>query len=408
MNLPLANLRVLDLSRILAGPWATQLLADLGAEIIKVERPGVGDDSRIFGPVFIKDEAGKPTDESAFYLCTNRNKKSITVDIGSPQGQDIIRRLAAKCDVVVENFKVGTLGRYGLDAESLKAIYPGLVYCSLTGFGQSGPYAERAGYDPIFQAMSGLMSVTGDSDGPPMKVGPSIVDIITGLYACVAILSAVYRRDAGSGKGAKGASIDLALLDCAIASMSHMAMSYLVSGEIPERRGTMGNGGTPSTTLRCADGHAYIVVGNDSQFARFCEAIGRSDLAAVEQYRKNADRLANRAELLPIIEAEAARMTVAEFTGALNSHGVPAAPIYDMKQVFDDPQVRQRDMKISVDHNEKGEQLWLVGNPIKMSNASSEHFRAPPRLGQHTEEIMVDLLGMDKATIARLQADEVI
>lgn len=404
----LGGLRVLDLSRILAGPFAAQLLGDLGAEVIKIERPGRGDDGRAFGPPFLKDPEGNDLPEATFYLSANRNKKSVTVDISTPQGQDIVRRLAATCDVLVENYKVGTLARYGLDEASIKAINPRIVYLSITGFGQDGPYASMPGYDAVFQGMGGLMSVTGEADdmpgGGPMKVGPSIVDIISGLYACIGVLGALYYRDA---RGGSGQHLDMALLDCVVASLSHYAQQYLVTGQVPPRRGTQGNGGVPSQMLRCADGGIMITAGNNEQYQRFCEAIGHPELATDERFVTNGARVKNRTELGVLLEEIVSRWKMADLLAALRAVDVPAGPINDLAQVFADPQIQHRGMSVSAPHPRAGK-VRMVANPIRYSETPITRYVSPPGLGEHTREVLSDLLGMDTPAIDTLGHQGVI
>jgi crotonobetainyl-CoA:carnitine CoA-transferase CaiB-like acyl-CoA transferase len=404
----LSGKRVLDLSRILAGPWTGQMLADLGAEVIKIERPGQGDEGRTFGPVFLKDRDGKDTCESCMYLSANRNKRSVTVDLSKPEGQHIVRELAAMSDVVLENYRVGTLAKYGLDYAALSALNPKLVYCSITGFGQTGPYRDRPGYDAIFQAIGGLMSVTGEADnlpgGGPMKVGPSIIDVVTALFSSVAVVSALYHRDA---KGGNGQHIDMALLDSGIAVLTHAAMHYLVSGEAPRRRGTQGNGGMPTRMFSCSDGRIMISVGNNDQFARLCAALGLPALEQDKRFDSNAMRVQNRAALVPILESAFAAWKIADIVAALDVASVPAGPVNDMPQVFADPQVKARGMQIDVPHP-LSNLLSLVANPIRFSETKLDRYDPPPLLGQHTEEVLSGLLGMAQDGIARLRATKII
>jgi len=414
-RLPLSGIRVLDLSRVLAGPAAAQMLGDLGAEVIKVERAGAGDDSRKMGPPFLKDTEGRDTRESPILLGTNRNKKSITLDLAKPEGQAIVRRLAAMSDVVVENFKVGDLKRYGLDHESLRALNPRLVYCSVTGFGQSGPYAPRPGYDSIFQAMGGLMSVTGypdDEGGAPVKTGPSIADFIAGQFAAIGVIAALYERDgrhaqggeAGSGRGQQ---VDIALLDSVIASLTHYTAQYLATGIVPVRRGTQGNGGLPSQMFPCADGAVMVVCGNDEQYRRFCGVLGRPELADDPRFVTNSQRVENRKALTETFDAVTRRWKQQDMLAAMESAGVPAGPIYDLKQVFDDPQVQHRGMAVEVPHPLSGT-VKLAANPIKFSETPITRYTAPPILGQHTREVLKELLGMDDAELDRLGGAGVI
>jgi crotonobetainyl-CoA:carnitine CoA-transferase CaiB-like acyl-CoA transferase len=398
----LSGVRVLDLSRVLAAPLAAQMLGDLGADVIKVERPGAGDEAREYGPPFLKDRDGEPTRDAAFYLSANRNKRSITVDLAKPEGQKIIRALARKADVVIENFKTGTLAKYGLDYESLKQVNPGLVYCSVTGFGQTGPLAQKPGYDGVFQAMSGLMSATGHPDGAPgggpLKIGISMVDILTSHYATSAILAALYHRDVHS---AAGQYIDMALLDCGLASLSHYAMNYLVSGVLPPRRGNGGFGGVPSQSFRCADRDIFLVAGNDAQFARFCGAIERADLCTDPRFASTRARIENRDELLGILEAEMVRRPAAEWLDHLDAADVPASPVNNLPDALAHPQVQHRNMLQTVDHPVAGD-LQLLRNPIKLSETPIGEASAPPIVGQHTTEILQSL-GFDEAKISALR-----
>ncbi|TLX70634.1 CoA transferase [Pseudomonas nicosulfuronedens] len=407
---PLSNIRVLDMSRILAGPWAAQMLADLGAEVIKVERPGKGDDSRQFGPPFLKDAEGRNTRESSFYISTNRNKKSITCDIAKAEGQALIRSLVAQCDVLLENYKVGDLQRYGLDYASLREVNPRLVYCSLTGFGQTGPYSPRPGYDSIFQAMGGLMSITGLPDdvpgGGPMKTGPSLADILAGQYAAYAIQAALYARDVN---GAPGQHIDVALLDALIASTSHYASQYLVSGDVPVRRGTEGNGGMPSRMFQCADGGIMIVAGNNEQYARFCAVLGHPELATDERFAEIALRVVNRRALGEVFEPLVASWKLHDLLEALDAAGVPAGPINDMQQVFADPHVQARGMCVESSHPLAADgKVRLVANPVKFSATPISDYKAPPVQGEHTEGVLGELLGMDASAVQALRERGVV
>ena len=406
-SLPLANIKVLDLSRILAGPWAAQYLADLGAEVIKVERAGKGDDARYYGPPYVKDEQGNATSENFFHLSCNRGKKSVTVDMTKPAGQEIIRKLAARSDVLVENFKVGDLARYGLDYETLHELNPKLVYCSITGFGQTGPYRKRPGYDAVFQGMSGLMSVTGYPDdmpgGGPMKVGPSIVDIITGLNAVAGIVSALYHRDCNGGQGQH---VDLALFDSAVAALSHYVQIYLTSGVPPGRRGTQGNGGVPSQMFRCAEGALMLTAGNDEQYRRLCEAIGRPDMATDPRFSDGRTRIANRDALSAELEAVFATRPAKDWLPKLEAAGVPSGPIYNFKEVFDDPQIKARGMEAQVKHP-YASTVSLVANPIHFSDTPMTGYGAPPLLGEHTEEVLEEL-GYDHAAREKLKNERAI
>src|SRR4051794_28703815 len=406
-GLPLSGIKILDLTRVLAGPLSSQMLADLGAEVIKIERPGGGDDARAFGPPYLVDPEGEENNNNSFYLCANRNKKSVTVDLAKPEGQQIIRELAKSCDIMMENFKVGDLKRYKLDYESIRAVNPGIIYCSVTGFGQTGPYAPRAGYDAIFQAMGGLMSVTGHMDGQPvagpMKVGPSIVDYMTGMNTSIGILAALYHR---KPKGGAGQHIDVCLLDTVIASLSHYAQIYLVGGEIPPRRGTWGNGGMPAGVFRCTDGELMLVVGNDAQFARTCGVLGRSDLATDPKFIKNNDRVVNGKEIMAIYAGLFLKNSVAHWLDELEKAGVPCGPVNDFAHVFADPHVRSRGMEVKVEHPFEP-QLSLIRNALAFSETPITDYRAPPLLGADTQDVL-SRLGYDDAKIAALKQQGVV
>jgi crotonobetainyl-CoA:carnitine CoA-transferase CaiB-like acyl-CoA transferase len=406
--LPLSGIKVVDLTRVLAGPIASQMLADLGAEVIKIERPGGGDDARAFGPPYLVDPEGKQNNNNSFFLCANRGKKSVTLDLSKPEGQQIVRELAKTADVMMENFKVGDLKRYGLDYESIKAINPGIIYCSVTGFGQTGPYAPRAGYDAILQAMGGLMSVTGHLDGEPgegpMKVGPSIVDYMTGMNGSIGILAALHHRKANGGQGQH---VDVCLLDTVIASLSHWAQIYLVNKKVPPRRGTWGNGGMPAGVFRCTDGELMLVVGNDGQYARTCAVLGRPDLATNPNYLKNNDRVVNGKELMAIFAGEFLKQPVRHWLDELEKAGVPSGPINDFAQVFADPHVRERGMEVKVEHPFEPS-LSLIRNPITFSGTPVTDYRAPPTLGQNTREVLTSQLGYDDAKIDALKAQKII
>jgi crotonobetainyl-CoA:carnitine CoA-transferase CaiB-like acyl-CoA transferase len=407
-KLPLENVKVLDLSRVLAGPLAAQMLGDLGAEVIKIERPGGGDDARVFGEPYLRDAEGRATRENAFYLSANRNKRSVSVNIADPRGADLVRRLAAKADVVLENYKVGDLARYELDYEAVRAVNPRVIYCSVTGYGQSGPYAKKPGYDAVFQGQGGLMSVTGLPDGRPgggpMKVGPSIVDVLTGLNVSNAILAALYHRDA---QGGAGQHVDVALLDCAVAALSHYAQIYLTSGEVPARKGTQGNGGMPSSAFPCSDGAIMLTAGNDAQYVRLCEAVGRPDLAAHPLFHTNNVRVANREALTEAFDAIFREDTVAHWLERLEANGVPCGPINDIGQVFADPQVQHRGLAVSAPHV-LAPDLRVVASPLRFSETRIEDYAAPPMLGEHTFEVLAEELGVDPAELEALRGDKVI
>jgi crotonobetainyl-CoA:carnitine CoA-transferase CaiB-like acyl-CoA transferase len=402
----LAGLRVLDLSRVLAGPWASQLLGDLGADVIKVEKPGSGDDTRGWGPPWLADGTGRSTTDAAYFLCTNRNKRSLTVDMTRPEGQAILRELAAQADVVLENFKVGGLAAYGLDYASLSALNPGLVYCSITGFGQDGPYAARAGYDFLIQGMGGLMSVTGRAEGEegagPQKVGVALTDILTGLYAGNAILAALLHRE----KTGQGQHIDLALLDVQVACLANQAMNYLVSGQAPRR---MGNGHpniAPYQDFPTADGDMILAIGNDGQFARFCEIAGHAAWAADPRFASNAARVRNRGELIPLLRQATVMKTSAEWIALLEHAAVPCGPINDLAGVFADAQVVHRGLRVDLPHAAGGT-APQVANPIRFSATPVGYRQAPPVLGHDTEAILREL-GRSDDDITALRAAGVV
>ncbi len=407
MSGALANIRVLDLSRVLAGPWAGQMLADLGADVIKVERPGSGDDTRHWGPPFLKDAEGRDTREAAYYLCANRNKRSLTVDFTQPEGQRLIRELAAQSDVLLENFKVGGLAAYGLDYQSLKAINPRLIYCSITGFGQQGPYAQRAGYDFMIQGLGGLMSLTGraaDEEGAgPVKVGVALTDILTGLHATVAVLAALNHRHASG----EGQHIDLALLDVQVACLANQALNYLTTGVAPRRLGNAHPNIVPYQDFPTADGDFILTVGNDGQFRRFCEVAGHPEWADDPRFANNSARVAHRGELIPLIRQATVFRTTAEWVAALEEAGVPCGPINDLAQVFADPQVLARGMRVDLAHPLAGSAPG-VASPLRLSATPVEYRNAPPLLGEHTETILAERLGLDGETIAGLRARGVI
>jgi crotonobetainyl-CoA:carnitine CoA-transferase CaiB-like acyl-CoA transferase len=400
---PLTGFRVLDLSRILAGPWASQMLADLGAEVIKIERPGSGDDTRGWGPPYMPDQSGNATSEAAYFHAANRGKQSVCIDMSQPAGQQLIQQLAAHCDVFIENFKVGGLKKYGLDYESMERINPGLVYCSITGFGQSGPYAERAGYDFMIQAMGGMMSVTGEADGQPMKIGVALADVLTGLYASNAIQAAlIHRQNSGAGQ-----YIDMALLDVQVATLANQAMNFLASGVSPQRRGNSHPNIVPYQAFQTGDGHIILAIGNDAQFERFCKLAGRGELAADVRFRSNSDRVRYRDALVPQVATIMLQESSADWLEALNAEGIPCGPINDIEQVFADPQVQHRGLQLELDHPDAGK-VASVANPIKMSLTPVEYDRAPPLLGQHTDEVLTRLLGMDAQEVSRLKQDNII
>lgn len=403
----LSHIRVLDLSRVFSGPWAGQMLADLGADVIKVERPGRGDDVRQQG-YRARDAAGNETAETSSFLAMNRGKRSITVNVSAPEGQELIRSLARNCDVLIENFKSGDLARYGLDYESLKQVNPRLVYCSITGFGQSGPYSHRPGYDPIFQSMSGLMSLTGNADdepgGGPQKVGYAVSDLTAGFYAVIGILAALNHRDHGSGQGQY---IDIALLDAQFAAISHITMNYLVSGQVPQRMGTASPITCPYQGFECSDGYLMIAVGNDSQFRKLVELLGRPELADDPRFTLNRLRARNQKELVPMLAAAIKSRPVRYWQERLDAMNVPCGPINDMSQVFDDPQLQHRQMLVHMRHPTVGT-IPQIANPLKLSETPVGYHRPPPVLGEHTDEILAGMLGMDGAAIEGLRSRKII
>lgn len=398
----LSHLRVLDLSRVLAGPWSGQILADLGADVIKVERPGSGDDTRSWGPPFLKDGRGENTSEAAYYLSANRNKRSVTIDFTQPEGQRLVRELAARSDIVIENFKVGGLAAYGLDYQSLKALNPKLVYCSITGFGQTGPYAKRAGYDFMIQGLGGLMSLTGRPDGEegagPVKVGVALTDILTGLYSTVAILAALAHRD----QAGVGQHIDMALLDVQVACLANQAMNYLATGNPPRRLGNAHPNIVPYQDFPTADGDFILTVGNDGQFRKFAEVAGQPQWADDPRFATNKQRVANRAELIPLIRQATVFKTTAEWVQQLEAAGVPCGPINDLAQMFQDPQVLARGLAVSLPHALAGS-VPQVASPIRLSETPVEYRHAPPLLGEHTEVVLADVLGLDAGSVQRLR-----
>jgi len=404
---PLSKLRVLDLSRILAGPWASQTLADLGAEVIKVERPGQGDDTRTWGPPYLKDRDGNDTATAGYYLSCNRGKRSLTLDLSREQGQKIARRLAAESDVVLENYRVGGLARYGLAYEDLKALNPRLIYCSITGFGQTGPYAGRAGYDYLIQAMGGLMSITGHADGEPgggpLRVGVAIADLMSGMYATVAVLAALAERN----ESGRGQYIDLALLDVQTAVLANQALNYFTGGAAPGRVGNIHPNVVPYQVFASADGHIIVAVGNDGQFARLCQVLERKELADDERFATNAGRVRHREILIPELARALAARPAADWLEALEAVGVPAGPINTIDQVFADPQVRHRGMRIELPHGEAGS-VALVGSPLKFSRTPVAYQRPPPALGEHTDEVLQGRLGLAPEEIAALREEGIV
>jgi crotonobetainyl-CoA:carnitine CoA-transferase CaiB-like acyl-CoA transferase len=404
---PLSHIRVLDLSRVLAGPWAGQNLADLGAEVIKVERPGAGDDSRAFGPPWVKDRAGRDTKDSAYFTSANRGKKSLTLNIAAPEGQAIVRELAAKSDVLIENYKFGDLARYGLGYEQLKVLQPRLVYCSVTGFGQTGPYRERPGYDFMIQGMGGMMSVTGEPDGAPgggpQRAGVPIADIITGMYASIAICAALAQRE----RSGEGQHLDLALLDSQIALLAYQNTNYFATGVPPPRIGNLHPNIVPYQPFRTSDGEVILACGNDNLYRKFCEAAGCNELASDPRFATNGKRVENRAELTRLLGEVFKRKTQREWLQLLEAAGVPNGPINDIRQVFEEPQVKARGIRIELEHPAAGS-LPLVASPMRFSGTPVEYRLAPPLVGEHTEEVLRGLLGKEPAEIGRLRASGVI
>jgi crotonobetainyl-CoA:carnitine CoA-transferase CaiB-like acyl-CoA transferase len=400
---PLRGIKVLDLSRVLAGPWATQALADFGALVYKVEKPGAGDDTRAWGPPWLPDGEGRPTAESAYYLSANRGKQSLAIDLSHPDGAALVRELACRCDVLVENFKVGGLARYGLGWADLERLNPRLVYCSISAYGQDGPDAAGPGYDAMIQARGGLMSLTGRPDdepgGGPQKVGVAVVDLMTGMYAVSAIVAALYERSASG----RGQYVDLALLDTQVAWLANQNLNYLVSGDVPRRQGTAHPNIVPYQAFATADGHLMLAIGNDRQFAQFCRVAGRDDLAADPRHATNAARVQHRRTLVPEVERILLTRGTADWLRALTDAGVPCGPINDLSQVFDDPQVRHRGLRFDLPHPAGGS-VPQVRNPVLYSRTVLEYRAPPPTLGQHTEAVLRAELGLDDGRIAALRS----
>jgi len=400
---PLTGLRVFDLTRILAGPTCTQILGDLGADVIKIERAAAGDDTRKFGPPWLKDAEGKDTAESAYFLSANRNKRSLTLDLAKPEGQALARRLIARCDILVENFKVGDLAKYGLAYEQLKEQFPKLIYCSITGFGQTGPYAPRPGYDYLAQGMGGFMSLNGKPEGTPgaepLKAGIAVADITTGLYGVIAILAALRHRDA-TGQGQR---IDLALLDTQISWLANEGSNYLVTGKAPKRLGNAHPNIVPYQVFSAADGYLILAVGNDGQFRRFCEIAGRADLAEDPRFASNPARVRNREFLVPILREIIAAKPRDYWLERLEPAGVPSGPVNTLDQVFADPQVVARGMRLDLPHGRFGVKVPSVASPLKMSETPPTYRHAPPALGEHTDEVLHDLLSLSESEIAALR-----
>lgn len=403
----LGHVRVLDLTRVMAGPWCTQTLADLGADVIKIERPELGDDTRHWGPPYARDALGQDTTEAAYYLAVNRNKRSVTINISTVEGQDLIRRLVAECDVLVENYKVGDMARYGLDYESLRADHPGLIYCSITGFGQTGPYAPRAGYDFIVQGMGGFMSITGERDsvpgGSPQKAGVAIADLFTGAHATIAILAALnYQQRTGQGQ-----YLDICLLDTQVAMMANMATNYLVTGKPPVRWGNAHPNIVPYQVFKVADGWVIVACGNDSQFRKLTQAACSPELAADPRFASNPARVRHRDVLVPLLEVLMLQRTRDEWIALLEQAGVPCGPINDMGDVFHDPQVLARAMRQEIPHPTAG-QVSVPGSALKMSATPVSYRSAPPLLGQHTDEVLQTLATLSDAELNDLKTRKII
>lgn len=398
---PLTGIRVLDLTRVLAGPWCTQNLADLGAEVTKIERPGTGDDTREWGPPYLKDEAGNDTTEAAYYLSANRNKLSVALDIATPRGAELVRQLAEQSDVLVENFKVGGLRKYGLDYESLSKVNPRLIYCSITGFGQTGPYASRPGYDFMIQGMGGLMSITGERDdlpgGGPQKAGVAVADLMTGMYSTVGILAALHERS----RSGLGQHLDMALLDCQVAMLANQNLNFMTSGKAPRRAGNAHQNLVPYQVFAARDGHLIVAVGNDSQFRNYCRVIGLPELSADPRFATNPQRVQNRDVLVPLL---AERMATGErdvWLAELEAAGVPAGPINTVDQVYQDPQVLARNMRLDLPHPTAGK-VPMAGSPLKFSGSPVQYRHAPPLLGQHTRQVLQERLGLSEDDIQAL------
>ena len=400
MDMPLRGIRILDMGRVVAAPWCTQVLADLGADVIKVERPGRGDELRTYGPSFLRDASGTPTNDSGHYLTVNRNKRSITVDFTVPEGAALIRRLAASVDILVENFKVGDLARYGLDYASLSQAVPQLIYCSVTGFGQSGPYAKRGGLDGLFQGMSGMMSVTGEPGEPPQRVGAFVIDELTGMYAATAILAALRHREINGGTGQH---IDLALLDVGVAAMAGRSIEYLIDGTIPKALGSKSPGSTPAQIFRCSDGLLNIQAGAEHHYRALCDVLGLLELKEDPRFAQRVDRVRNEQILIPLLEAAIASYKVKNLFEALVERNVIAAPIYTVDQTVADPQVKHRDLFRTVPHPVAGT-VPIVASPMRFSATPVDQYRAPPSLGQHTEDVLTTELGLSCSEIAGLRA----
>jgi len=384
---PLAGLKVLDLTRVLAGPTSTQLLGDYGADVVKVERPGIGDDTRKWGPPYVKDAAGQDSHESAYYLAANRNKRSVAVDIATPEGAALVKRMAAKADIIVENYKCGGLKKYGLDYGEIRKINPGIIYCSITGFGQTGPNAHLPGYDLMAQGYGGIMSLTGEPDGTPMKVGVGVADVMCGMYAATAVLAALRHRD----QTGEGQYIDVALVDSQIAWLVNEGTNYLMSGEVPKRRGNQHPNIVPYQVFAANDGHVIVAVGNDGQFQRFCQILGAPELAQSPDYATNHARVANREVLLPKLEALIADFGKQVLLDEMKANNVPCGEVNTLKEVFDSPQVAARDMRVKMNHAHS--EIEVIGNPVKFSETPVSYRKAPPLCGADTDEVLKEWLG---------------
>ena len=405
MSGPLAGIRVFDLTRILAGPTATQMLGDLGAEVIKIERPGAGDDTRKWGPPFIKDSDGKETSESAYYLAVNRNKKSVSLDIAKPEGQEIAKRLIARSDIFVENFKVGDMARYNLAYEQIRIDFPRLIYASITGFGQTGPYAPRAGYDFLAQGMGGIMSINGDPSTPPQKVAVAVTDIICGIYSVVGILAALQHRHLTG----RGQQVDLALLDTQVSWLANVGLAYLTSGVIPKQFGNEHPSIVPYSVVPSSDGHFILAIGNDRQFAEFAKFAGKPEWAEDERFKTNPARVRNRVEVYRLIYEVTSQKTQAHWIEGLTELDVPCGPVNNMKQVFEDPQVRARGMKVTMPHPLSGKgTIDVIGSPIKLSETPVDYRLPPPVCGQHTDEVLREMLHLSDDDLAALRAKKII
>lgn len=397
---PLAGIRILDLTRILAGPTCTQLLGDLGADVIKVEKLGEGDDTRKWGPPYVKDAGGEDTAESAYYMSANRNKRSLAIDIAKPDGAALVKQLAANCDVLIENFKAGGLAKYGLSYDHMKADLPGLVYCSITGFGQTGPNSHRAGYDYLAQGMGGIMSITGVPGTEPVKVGVAIADVMCGMYASTAVLSALRHRDATG----RGQHIDIGLVDTQVAWLINEGVNYLTSGVVPVQRGNAHANIVPYQVFETSDGHVIIAVGNDAQYRRFCDFLDAPELVEDVRYATNSARVKHRDELVPLIAARMKALTRDAILDGLAARGVPAGPVNDIAQAFAEPQAEARGMKISMAHPLAGSgKVDLIGNPLKFSETPASYRNPPPYLGQHTDEVLEEVLGLGESELETLR-----